>query len=79
MQTTTATNLEIQFLKVLLEHAPDHVQTTQIAREAGWHDLFDQPQDVDAAARFIGRKLELDGLVTCWLSGTQWYAKLGVD
>jgi len=72
-------NLEVQFLKVLLEHSGEKVSTTVVAEQAGWSAIAGD-EDAWATARFVGQKLAHDGLVQCWRAEDgNWYAKLGRD
>lgn len=72
-------NLEVQFLKVLLEHSGEEVSTAVVAEQAGWSAIAGD-EDAWATARFVGQKLAHDGLVRCWQAEDgRWYAKLGRD
>lgn len=72
-------NLEVQFLKVLLEHSGEEVSTAIVAELAGWSAIAGD-EDAWATARFVGQKLAQDGLVRCWRADDgEWYAKLGRD
>ena len=74
-----AVNLEVQFLKVLLEHSGEEVSTAVVAELAGWSAIAGD-EDAWATARFVGQKLAHDGLVQCRRAENgKWYAKLGRD
>lgn len=68
-------SLEIQFLKALLENGGQKMDTSGIAEQLGWMQMYGEA-DAQAVARVVGQKLTKDGLIKCWQEDGNWYAAM---